>query len=388
MRTGPETISNLPLPRWLLRALVAVSLTSIAGIALPAFASGPTHGSVVNVHKPQIYLAAVSKAKAATVPAKGKKFDHLLTGFPLFGAHTQVPCGTCHIRGVLKGTPRQCDQCHGGPGMRGSTFKPVNHVRTQLPCDQCHNQTIWSGARFDHAAIAMGTCTQCHNGSTAPGKPASGHPTTTASCDTCHRTTSWLPAHFDHSGVAPGTCLDCHGSTAQGLPSGHWPTTASCDQCHSTRRWIPATFDHTGAIAGKCNDCHLPDKPSGHFVETTERSCDVCHNSTSTWGSRSYSHTGAYWPGTHRSSVTCDNCHKGLEVLPWPNPADKAFCGGCHKSNYRSDPHTKYGNVKYTYDDLKDCTGACHIYTDSTLTTIKDSRPGPHHHPSDGAFGD
>ncbi len=49
------------------------------------------------------------------------------------------------------------------------------------------------------------------------------------------------------------------------------------------------------------------------------------------------------------------------------------------RTDYESGPHTKYGNVKYTVSELRNCSGACHIYTDSTLTTISRSRPGPQH---------
>ena len=356
-------------------------------VSLPALGRDLSFANGLQVHNAKIYLASATRHRAHAVAVRrpGKNFDHLLTGFPLFGAHTRVPCGTCHINGVLKGTPTQCVQCHGAPGMRAATYKPANHVQTQLPCDQCHNQTLWSGAHFDHSAVAMGTCIQCHNGSTAPGKPASGHPVTTGSCDSCHLTTSWRPAKFNHANVAPGTCQQCHGVTATGKPAGHVVTTASCDACHNTNAWIPASFDHSSVAPGSCNQCHSADRPAGHFVETVNRSCDVCH-STSAWTPlHDYSHTSAYFPGRHNSSVTCNDCHNNTEIISWPNPADKAFCGGCHKADYRSDPHTKYGSVTYTYDELKDCTGSCHIYTDSTLSTISQSRTG-HHHPGDGSW--
>jgi hypothetical protein len=61
------------------------------------------------------------------------------------------------------------------------------------------------------------------------------------------------------------------------------------------------------------------------------------------------------------------------------SPAYKPDCAGCHSNQYKSDPHTKYGNVKYTVGELRNCSGACHVYTSSTLTTISKSRPGPQH---------
>jgi hypothetical protein len=37
-----------------------------------------------------------------------RNFDHLKTGFALTGFHTNVRCESCHIKGVFKGTPRDC----------------------------------------------------------------------------------------------------------------------------------------------------------------------------------------------------------------------------------------------------------------------------------------
>ena len=70
----------------------------------------------------------------------------------------------------------------------------------------------------------------------------------------------------------------------------------------------------------------------------------------------------------------------------WPAPAYKPDCAGCHANNFRSEPHTKYGNVKYTVGELRNCSGACHIYKDSTLTTIETRRPGPEHRITDSGF--
>ena len=41
------------------------------------------------------------------------------------------------------------------------------------------------------------------------------------------------------------------------------------------------------------------------------------------------------------------------------------------------------GNVKYTVSELRNCSGACHTYTDSTLTKILKSRAGPEHRITD-----
>jgi hypothetical protein len=34
--------------------------------------------------------------------------------------------------------------------------------------------------------------------------------------------------------------------------------------------------------------------------------------------------------------------------------------------------------VRYTVGELRDCTGSCHVYTDATLTTIRERRSGEH----------
>ena len=37
-----------------------------------------------------------------------------------------------------------------------------------------------------------------------------------------------------------------------------------------------------------------------------------------------------------------------------------------------------FPDAKYTVQELRDCSGACHIYEDATLTTIKDFRASEH----------
>ncbi|MBE9516836.1 MAG: hypothetical protein IME93_07635 [Proteobacteria bacterium] len=361
---------------------------------------------------------------------RGSDFDHVGTGFILSGSHMRANCDECHINGIFRGTPTDCAGCHDRGRVKASTVKPASHVRTQLSCDQCHSTRTWFGAIFDHSEAMPGTCITCHNNVTAPGKTA-GHIVTTASCDECHKTTAWIPAGFRHAGVTPGTCSTCHnGSTAPGKPASHVITAASCDNCHSTRAWLPASFDHGSVVPGTCASCHngstAPGKPAGHVV--TAESCDVCHStnawvpagfdhatvapgtcstchngttatgkpgghftttqqcdachSTSGWlPVGSYTHVSPLFPGAHRLSVTCIACHTGnTELVVWPFSAYKPECAGCHASNYDIGEHKKVESpvIYYTVDELKDCSGSCHIYEDDTFTTIKDSRSGEH----------
>ena len=209
-------------------------------------------------------------------------------------------------------------------------------------------------------------------------------------CQTCHTTVAWTPALFDHAGVVKGTCATCHnGVNASGKPVTHIPTTQSCDTCHSTLVWKPATFSHTGITTG-CSVCHngtsATGKNTGHM--STLRECNVCHT-TSVWTPISFKHTSTEYPGDHstRLALTCLSCHTtNTDAATWKTPSYRPNCAGCHAGNYKSDPHTKVTNVsKYTVGELQNCTGACHIYTDATLTKIKTTR-NSHHKVTDTSF--
>jgi hypothetical protein len=143
--------------------------------------------------------------------------------------------------------------------------------------------------------------------------------------------------------VTPGTCATCHnGSSAKGKPSGHFVTTQSCDACHRTTAWTPVT---------------------------------------------TYSHKTAFYKA-HNAGVTCASCHTtNNEVIAWKYAAYKPDCAGCHAGNFQPGEHTKVASPKllYTVAELKDCSGACHQYTNSSMTTISKSRTGQHR-PTGGGF--
>src|SRR5512147_1624492 len=121
-------------------------------------------------------LVALQAAVAAETP-----FDHLTTGYELTGAHRDVPCESCHVRGVFKGTPRACEACHSSGTSVAATPKPASHIASTDRCESCHTTTAYTPAsRFDHADV-LGSCSSCHNNSSATGKPA-GHIATTQDC--------------------------------------------------------------------------------------------------------------------------------------------------------------------------------------------------------------
>jgi len=327
-----------------------------------------------------ICALSVEQRAGAEDPVIDEHFDHVGTRFILTGSHEGVACESCHARGVFRGTPSDCSFCHDGSGMRAESGKPLDHVITSNHCDDCHTTFTWLEVRFEHSSV-LGSCSSCHNDIQAAGKPAD-HVVTTAECDMCHNTFSWHSIRFDHSRIT-APCSSCHnGTDATGKPMDHLATTSECDACHSTRAWTPAGFDHSG-ITGGCSGCHNDIKatgtPDGHFMSSED--CNWCHT-TMSWRPDIFRHMSANYPGDHAQDLDCTECHPGnsAPVVYTDDPTLAPDCAGCHRFDFDPDPHKQHENPDhdYTVDELADCTGACHIYTDSSLSTIKDRRSGEH----------
>jgi hypothetical protein len=147
-------------------------------------------------------------------------------------------------------------------------------------------------------------------------------------------------------------------------------------------------MDHTG-ITANCMSCHngttARSKPATHFVTTLP--CETCHRPAG-WTLVSFVHPSPTYPN-HGTRLTCISCHtSNAQAIPWKFVAYRPDCAGCHAGNFKPSPHTKYerpAKVSYTVSDLRNCTGACHIYADSSLTTITTRRSG-RHRPTAGAF--
>jgi hypothetical protein len=101
-----------------------------------------------------------------------------------------------------------------------------------------------------------------------------------------------------------------------------------------------------------------------------------------------YRHTSGNYPGDHNSGVTCVACHTGnSQVIAWRHAAYAPACAGCHAGDFKPSAHKKVDSptLLYTVGELRNCAGACHEYTNSSLTTIRRSRTGEHR-PSGGDF--
>ena len=310
--------------------------------------------------------------------AVGKPSNHLTTS---------APCENCHRSTITFAGARvdhqtitaACSTCHTGTRAVG---KPPQHIATTASCDTCHkSRHTFAGARLDHRSITA-PCATCHNGTAAVGKPPR-HVATTAPCETCHKSTNTFGgARLDHRAIT-APCATCHnGTVAVGKPRRHIATTAPCESCHrSTIAFAGARMDH-GGLTARCASCHNGATASGpgprHF--TTMLPCESCHRTT-TWTFVLYRHASPLYPN-HGMTVACAACHvTNAQAMVWKFPAYKPDCAACHADKFRPQPHAKVMKpipVFYTVAELRDCTGACHVYTDRTMTTIETRRSHIH----------
>jgi hypothetical protein len=278
-----------------------------------------------------------------------------------------------------------CLSCHNAAS---GTGKPAGHITSSNACQSCHTTLAWlPTTRVDHSQV-LGACASCHNGTIARGKPSSHLPTTGA-CESCHTTNAWTPARFDHGAVAPHTCITCHDAVrAIGLPRAHIPTTQSCDSCHGTLAWSPVKVDHAH-LTTTCASCHnnvgAVGLSPGHL--RTQIDCARCH-AYPDWSAVNFRHTSTAYPAGRHAKLACTSCHTTqTEQVPYPSVSDAGSCAGCHAKDFKPAAHPKTAKgVSYSAHELADCTGACHVYSDTTQSTITKSLPGPHHRATDATL--
>jgi hypothetical protein len=305
-------------------------------------------------------LALLAAAVAAFVPATSAEaagaapitvpFDHLTTGFELDGVHRDLPCESCHLNAVFRGTPRDCGTCH----IKGSLFNATPKTQTHIPstnkCAACHNTISFRpDMHFSHAEV-MGSCVSCHNGTIATGMTIPPHPNTNQNCAACHTVISWNPPSMvDHTQIplaVAGFCIICHnGKDASGKNPGHIATSLECGDCHLTTTWLGANFDHTGITTG-CVSCHNGTKAvgkQGNHMPTTNL-CEDCH--TTGIGTKSPSWVPSKFDHTQMTVTTCETCHSGTVKIstgyvsgkptnhvPVPTSSPNIDCSLCHGNN-------------------------------------------------------
>ena len=272
-------------------------------------------------------------------------FNHNNTSFPLTGAHTTVPCASCHTNNNYAGTlpttcvgchqtdynnttnpahlaggfPTDCTMCHSTASWTTSTF---NHATTAFPltgfhatmqCAQCHT----TAASYTSATALPTTCIGCHqtdfNGTTNPAHLAGGFPT---DCTICHSTTNWTTSTFNHATTA--------------FPLTGYHLTMQCGQCHTTA----ASYTSATALPTACYGCHQADYTGttnpNHVTAGFPTTCDTCH-STTNWTSATFNHNNTTFPltGAH-ITVACALCHTNNNYAG-TLPTD---CYSCHTAQY------------------------------------------------------
>jgi hypothetical protein len=134
------------------------------------------------------------------------KFDHNTSTFPLTGAHTSVPCASCHVNNNYTTLPTDCYGCH--KANYDATTNP-NHVSVGFPttCATCHTTTSWLGAVFNHTWFRIphhsAQCSDCHSNSANY---------QVFVCTVCHTKTATDPQHQGVKGYAWNStnCYQCH----------------------------------------------------------------------------------------------------------------------------------------------------------------------------------
>ncbi len=326
------------------------------------------------------------------------------------------PCGTTGCHDTVGGT--------NAAGAQGHPATAV-HNGVGINCDQCHtpsltlNYTTFLGAIYTHNN-PPGTCSTCHDGINATGKPAT-HIPTTAGCDQCHAlpppvgtATNFTGAKFHsvaaNNATAVGMCQTCHTGTYTTYVSGnglvpqaksvpHIPATGSCDQCHTGANtanyttFAGASYNHAGVAAGSCSTCHNGSYPGvdyqsycygtggtgagcptvGAFAHTaTTASCDQCHTpgasaSYTTWANAGYAHSAA-----DAGKCATSSCHgpggagKGVSANHVPVTGISCDAGGCH-----TNPGVSFAGGQLVHSVVTITRGdACHngSYTTFGLT--------------------
>ena len=264
--------------------------------------------------------------------------SHDQTNFPLLGRHRSVPCGDCHLNGVIAGTPSACEACH-WERRRDDRYQ----LRLGAHCDDCHTPFDWKKLKpnswehgresgFPLAGVHKTMdCVACHPGSSFKGQ--------SQDCYSCHRRDyERAPSHVS-SGYSTD-CLQCHFSmtswTGGQTDHSRFPllgrhAAAACADCHKNNVYAGTPQD--------CASCHLKDYNAtlspNHKKAGFSTDCVSCHGtSAQTWSNATVNHD-LYWPlqGAHRT-LECDQCHAAGYDLP-------RDCYSCHKTDYdnTSDPN-------------------------------------------------
>ncbi|MCK4761192.1 MAG: hypothetical protein KAW12_03265, partial [Candidatus Aminicenantes bacterium] len=269
--------------------------------------------------------------------AQSKKFDavsHDKTNFPLTGKHRTTACSECHPKGIMQGTPSDCEACHW-------YRKQDDRYRLQLGihCADCHTPFDWKKIKpgsWEHTRDAgfplqgvhkFVDCFQCHQGGVFSGQ--------TSECFDCHEkdyNKTDDPGHVQQQ--FPTDCQICHNMvTWEGAVYNHFAfllqgmhKTAACNACHQNN-----VYEGTPS---ECVDCHLTEYNQtgnpNHMQAGYSTDCEKCHgNNALDWHGATFNHN-RFWPirGAHRG-LDCNDCHAQGYVIT-------GQCVDCHLDDYNN----------------------------------------------------
>ena len=258
---------------------------------------------------------------------------------PLFTPVDQDDCVTCHqpdFEGAHGGSgfPTTCTTCHDANAWDDATFEHAMvangfglvGAHDQLPCAACHNPP----PGFEPLFLAAGQddCVACHQADYQQEHADSGFPTT---CLTCHDTEDWSGAIFEHAALANGF----------GLVGAH--EALDCSACHGPPPDLIPLFTPTNQ--DDCFTCHQQDYQDEHADDGFPTTCLTCHN-TDDWDDATFAHAaianGFGLVGAHEV-LDCSACHgPPPDLVPLFTPTDQDDCFTCHQDDYQ-DEHAGTG---------------------------------------------
>jgi len=299
--------------------------------------------------------AMKERCAACHTPAAGwtnaSRGFHKIAAFPLEGRHLTVPCASCHLNGVVKGTPKRCYDCHW-------IRRQDDRYRTRLgsQCEDCHRPTAWTAVQWDHGVktgLALNTahrtvgCDGCHKNQTFKG--------TVPDCYSCHREDYQETKDPNHAAAGfPTTCQLCHrpsdSSFRQGTPNHNLffakvgvHATLDCAACHKNNVYQGTPRD--------CYGCHrtkyeLTKNPS-HIAAGFPTTCELCHRPTDTsFNQGTFNHT--YFP-TKMGNNICANCHTD------PTNFKVFTCLTCHTRSSTDSDHRGVAGYVYNSANCYSC---------------------------------
>ncbi len=356
----------------------------------------------IDPHKKQ--LPACESCHSVTRPMKQITFDHSKTRFPLTGAHTKIPCLTCHKNQVFKGLPFDkctschvdphkpslgtCTNCHTTSEWKKANFKhdkfPLTGKHASVPCAKCH-----PGGQFKLKAFAQ--CSDCHRdphlGQFVQADPEEPKRFSRKTCEQCHNVNGFKPAKVDHSyfDLTLGhaiPCSNCHKLEKANFPTGSGnavrfrPMKTDCVTCHLD--------PHQGQLGTKCENCHSIASFKGPNIDHSKTRfpldenhqgvpCEKCHVKDTKTGAMKFKPLSTDCKSCHATAhmgqlgTDCVRCHTpdGLRfdhataAFPLTGKHQQVPCEKCHKLEVGKFPLGEGQAIRYK-PILKDCK-TCHV---------------------------